>query len=463
MMTAVLDKAIAGGMLVAIIFTALAFGANEPWSIGTFQLIMTLLLVLWGLKCAAEREIDIAVPSVALPLAGLGVLGLVQVVALSLDREATSGTTLAVFSVLAASLIAANFFDTRLRLSLLVNVLVVFGMGLALFALAQYFTFDGRIYWVRPTPFSAFGPFPNRNHYAGYMEMLAPLPFALIAARAVRRQAWLFYGFAGVLMAVSVFVSLSRGGMVSVVAGIVFVAVMSGRVKPRRSRGMLRDAVIVPSTSQRVLQLTRRLAGAAAVAMAIVVGIFWIGAEGLVNRAAQSIDAVKNEGDSEQAFFSRREIWRDTLKIVRAYPISGIGLGAYKAVFPNVARHDGMYSVDYAHNDYLQILSDGGVVGGALALVFIILLGRSVWRALQASDPLEAGIALGGGAGLLSLLVHSAFDFNLQIPSNALLFVFLSAVVWRIAATVEQPTTAGIAVRPTAVLAGDPYRELIQE
>src|SRR5205085_1366742 len=180
--------------------------------------------LLWAAKWVAEKEIRLTMPATGWPLAGLCAYGLVQGAGLSLDREATRGATVAIFFLLAAFLLAANSFATRERLSLLVNLLVAYGMAMAVFALVQHLTFEGKIYWIRPTPFAAFGPFPNRNHYAGYMEMLAPLPFALIAARAVRRQSWMFYGFAGVLMAISVFVSLSRGGMMSVVAGIAFVA-----------------------------------------------------------------------------------------------------------------------------------------------------------------------------------------------------------------------------------------------
>jgi O-antigen ligase len=453
-MNAVLDRAIAGGLLVALIFTVLAFGANEAWSVGLFELLIALLLLLWAVKWVKEKEVKITLPVVIWPLAGLCALGLAQALGLSLDREATRGTTTAIFFMLAACVIAANFFATRERASLLVNVLVVFGMALAVFALVQYFTFEGKIYWVRPTTATAFGPFPNRNHYAGFIEMLAPLPFALIAARAVRRQSWLFYGFAGVLMALSVFVSLSRGGMMSVVAGIAFVAMLSNRVKPKRAVRQVRDAVLVPSRWQRALLLGKRLGGAAVIAITIVAGVFWIGAEGLINRAAESIDAIKSEADTPGELFSRQEIWKDTWKMVRAHPLTGIGLGAYKTIFPNYARHDGMYVVDYAHNDYLQTLSDGGIIAGALALWFIVLLGRAVWRATQAEDPLEAGLALGGGAGLFALLVHSAFDFNLQIPSNALLFVFLSAMVSRIAATVNERKTAAQVVRAARFEAG---------
>src|SRR3989440_893222 len=342
-MDAILDKAIAGGLLVALIFTALAFGANEAWSVGLFELLMTLLLLLWAIKWITGKAIKITIPVTAWPLAGLCAFGLVQGFTLSLDREATRGATLAIFFMLAAFLLATNFFATRQRLGMLVNLLVAYGLALAVFALVQYFTFEGKIYWVRPTPFAAFGPFPNRNHYAGYMEMRAPLPFALIAARAVRRQSWLFYGFAGVLMAISVFASLSRGGVMSVVAGIAFVAMLSSRVKPRRAGPRVRDARIVPSRFERALVIGKRLGGAAVIALTIAIGVFWIGAEGLINRAAESLDAMKSEVQTPGDFYSRRELWRDTWRLVCDDTVAGIGLGAYNTVFPNYAPHDGYY------------------------------------------------------------------------------------------------------------------------
>src|SRR3569832_297030 len=152
-MGAILDKAIAGGLLVALVFTALAFGANEAWSVGLFEVLITLLLLLWAAKWVADKEIQITVPMTAWPLAALCALGFVQGFGLSLDREATRGATTAIFFMLAAFLLAANFFATRERLGLLVNLLVAYGLSLAVFALVQYFTFEGKIYWVRPTPY----------------------------------------------------------------------------------------------------------------------------------------------------------------------------------------------------------------------------------------------------------------------------------------------------------------------
>ncbi len=456
-MSRALDKVIAVGLLAVVIFTALAFGSNEPWSVGLFQLMIAVLLLMWVVKSVADKRVKISVPALALPIFGLILLGLAQGIAytgsdgrirsLSMDVEATRGATLMLFFLLASFIIALNFFVTRERLGAMANVLIVYGLALSVFALMQYFTWDGRIYWTRPTQWSvAFGPFVNRNHYAGYMEMLAPLPLALVLARGVRKESWVFYGFAAAIMGLSIFVSLSRGGMVGLMAGMAFVIVMNARFKKRvdrartnaESRGEHRLSV------ERSSSRLKRTGAAVACAIAIAVGVFWIGAEGLVNRAAQSIDQMKSSTDEKAALYFRQEIWKDTLKLFRANPVLGVGLGAYETVFPIYARNDGLFVVNYVHNDYLQALSDGGVVGLGLALLFVVLLFRAIARSLKSSDPLLAGLALGCGAGVFSLLVHSMFDFNLQIPSNALLFLFLSAMISRIAASVDESKAEAI-------------------
>ncbi|MGH9803104.1 MAG: O-antigen ligase family protein, partial [Blastocatellia bacterium] len=112
----------------------------------------------------------------------------------------------------------------------------------------------------------------------------------------------------------------------------------------------------------------------------------------------------------------------------------GVGLGAYETAYPVYARDNGMQGVvAEAHNDYLQILADGGIVGGLLAAWLIVVLARSVFRGLASRDSLQAGLAIGAGAGLLGMLVHSVFDFNLHLPSHALVFLVLSTIVSRVA------------------------------
>ena len=115
----------------------------------------------------------------------------------------------------------------------------------------------------------------------------------------------------------------------------------------------------------------------------------------------------------------------------RAHPILGIGLGAFETVYPIYGRGDGTFVIQFAHNDYLQVLADGGIVGGAIALCFIIVIARAVMQVTRSADPFLRALGLGSAAGVFALLVHSLFDFNLQIPSNALLFLLLAAIVSR--------------------------------
>jgi O-antigen ligase len=463
-MSAFLDKAIAIGSMVVLIFSALAFGSREPWSIGLVELIITVLILLWAIRFAADRRVTISVPAMALPIAGLIALGLVQSVAttggdgrirsLSMDVESTRGAVAVLVFVLAFFLIAANFFATRERLNALANVLIIFGLAMSVFALIQRFTWDGHIYWVRPTPYNAFGPFVNRNHYAGYMEMLAPLPLALVLARGVHKESWVFYGFASAIMGLTIIVSLSRGGIISLMAGIAFVVIMSGRHERRHGQAT-RDGLTGgrPFAARRSSAMLKRVGAVALVAAVITLGVIWIGAEGIINRAAESVDQMKIT-DPELESISRTGIWRDCIKMIRDHPITGVGLGAYETAFPVYARHNGMFVSNYVHNDYIQALTDGGTVGGLLALAFIVLILRAMFRAMKSDDPLLAGLAIGCGAGVFSMFVHSLFDFNLQVPSNALLFLFLSAVISNIATTVMERGREGALNRAAGINVG---------
>lgn len=426
-----IDKAIVAGLLTAVVFTTLALGTVEAWSVAIFELIVIVLLLLCAAKAIVEKRIAIRIPPAAAPLGGLVLVGLAQSVAitgssgqtssLSMDVEATRGAVPVIFFLFVCFLIAANVFDKPERLRTLVNFLIIFGLALAVFALVQHFTWEGKMYWFRPTPSAGGGlggPFVNRNHFAGYMEMLIPIPAALALSRAVRGEARLFYGFAAAVMSVAEFASLSRGGMISLAAGLLFLAAV---IAWRR-----RDASHPERDSARGL----RPAFVIIVMLgAIAAGVIWIGADFDV------LKRVTSDPLTTGAVTDRRGVWGDALTMFGAHPILGVGLGAFETAYPIYSRADGSFVIEFAHNDYLQVLSDSGVVGGALALWFIIVVFSSFARALKSRGPLASGFALGGGAGIFAILVHSLFDFNLQIPSNALLFLVLSAVVSGIGAT----------------------------
>jgi len=434
-----LSKTISGGFLTALVFAALAHWAVEPWSVFVFEGIVIVLLLLWSVKVIADKRLTLNVPDTALPILALVAVGLVQSVAFAdssgrwLSLSKNVGSTRAAVTVLIflfiCFLVAFNFFATRERLAFLGHFLVLYGLAMALFGLIQHFTWNGRFYWLRPTEVtSAYGPFANHNHFAGYMALLIPIPIALIVTRAVRAELRVLYGFAAIMMGIAAVSSLSRGGIISIAAAMIFLALLSTRL-PKRQGDSARKRRIPGLTSQ------------AAVVMAIVVviaaGIFWIGADPVINRLTQGQPTGSNV-QKESFFSSRGWVWRDTLTMIRANPVLGVGMGAYETAFSIYTLSDGSLRVPQAHNDFLQVVADCGIVGGLIALWFIVSLFRLIGGGTRSRDPLFAGLALGCGTGIFAILVHSVFDFNLQLPSNALLFLLLTAVATHVGTVVRR-------------------------
>ena len=455
----ILGRAIAVGFLLAVVFTALAHGAVEPWSVFVFESIVLALVVIWAIKVIVDKRLAITIPKAALPIAALALVGLAQSVAfedgagrwtsLSKNVEATRGAVTVLIFLLIAFIIAANLFSTRERLVALANFLVVYGLAMALFALVQHFTWNGKFYWLRPNTvsISPFGPFVNHNHFSGYMEMLIAVPIALIVTRAVGREMRLMCGFAAVMMGIASVMSLSRGGMISLAAEMIFVVFVSFSLarKRRQSAGRSGARALFPSAASQAL-------AAAFIAAIIIAGVFWIGADAVITRVTKGQDVSAN-AEKESFHSSRGWVWRDTLAMISANPLLGVGLGAYGTAFPIYSKSDGSLRVPQAHNDYLQVLADCGVVGGAIALWFLVVLFRTFAAGAGSADPLLRALALASGAGTFAILVHSVFDFNLQLPSNALLFLLLTAVASAVAAL--RGNENSLALRATALRKGE--------
>jgi O-antigen ligase len=441
-MSRLLDQIIAWGLLVTAVFMALAHGAVEPWSVALGAAAVIVLFELWAIKMVADRKVRLRVPNAFWPLVALILLGFAQSISwaggdgrrasFSLDVDATRMTVAWLVLLAVAFLIAANFWTGQRRLRQFGWALTIYGTVLAIFALLQKFTWTGGFYWLRPmgTPTSVFGPFINHNLYAGYLELLIPIPIGMLLGGVVRGAGRLFCLFAAVMMSLSVIFSLSRGGMISVAASLVFVGVMGARLALERRReyeGEWDDDL--DEKPRRFVWLPQ--AGAVgAIFAAILIGLLWLGPDTIASRITQTELISANTDIQAQTFYaSRGWIWRDSWAIFKDRPLSGVGLGAYETAFPKYTQTDGTIIVRHAHNDYLQILADGGIVGGVIALWFIFVVFRAMVRGLRARDPWAASLALGAGTSIFALLVHSVFDFNLQIPGTALMFLVLAGLV----------------------------------
>jgi putative inorganic carbon (hco3(-)) transporter len=264
----------------------------------------------------------------------------------------------------------------------------------------------------------ATGSYANRNHFAGLLEMC--LPFAVMGAVKIlndgrafsRRQTPLrpALGASGLLlcaaaMFLAVLVSLSRMGFIATLAGL---AVM-GSLALARERGG-----------------ARRWLPAVAMILAALAAFVLLPSDQLVAR-------FSDISGGEQVFADARTLnWGDTLRLIRAYPLFGCGLGAFQSALLPYKTVAPLFTVDYAHNDYLQLLAELGIVG-FVPLIFLVavIYARAVRHAMRLRRGPEAYLALAAAGGLTAIALHSLADFNLYIPANAMAAVWLGALADR--------------------------------
>src|SRR5262249_36739281 len=146
----------------------------------------------------------------------------------------------------------------------------------------------------------------NHNHFAGYIEMIVPLPIALALTQRISTERRIFYCFAAAIMGIAALASLSRGGVFSMACGLAFVLLLTVKLKKeQRATNQASRGGKAPSRAAAVFSTLLPVALLTAV---IAIGVFWIGTDPLVHRASQS------QSSEEQSFSATRGwIWRDTL------------------------------------------------------------------------------------------------------------------------------------------------------
>jgi O-antigen ligase len=426
-------------LCVAVVTTTLAFGTVHTWALGAFQFTAGLLVVLWMIDAWRTQRLRLSRSLLQLPLVGFIVLGLVQLLpfgsggtegitagalsveparAFSFDPYATRLVIIQTAALLVYFASALAFIDTPRRLRLVVRVVVVFGFVLALFGLMQYFLNPYVIYWVKePKQAQPFGPYINRHHFAGYMELALAMPLGLIFAGAVERDRLPLYAFFSLIMAAALVMTNSRGGMISLAAEVLFLVVIAAAVGRRRGSEE-------PGTTDlraRVRAMAKRIAFGFALLATLFLFALYSGGEEAISRLVGTVNAA-------DPTTGRAHFWKGTLEIIKDHPVLGTGLGSFSAVYPRYDTANGAYRLEQAHNDYLQILSDGGVIGALLGLVFVVVLLRKGFARLESQDKFRRGVALGALTGCVGVLVHSFFDFTLHTTANGLLFLLLAAL-----------------------------------
>ena len=401
----------------AVLFMQAAAGASRPsvpaWplvaigALGVFQLVPLPESVLRVVAPGSARVWHSADPAVAAVL-GPGP----HPVSLSPDATAI-GLGLWVGLVALAYLAAPAVSSSRG--AVIAAAAVAFsGAALSVYAIVTRAAFGPLLYGQFPVPtVMPFGPFVSKNHFAGYVAMAAALTLGLtfdfidreksgsssLSWIDSRRAYRILLGFgAVVVMVAAVLVSLSRGGAVSLGAGVVTLLAL----RSRKAASPLR--LIVPLV---------------ALAMAVVAVL-----PADVHRRLSTLA----EASRDDVVSFRVDTWRASMRLVAGSPIVGSGIGAYVDALPPYKRTGGGFRIEHAENDYLEWLGETGVVGGVLGAAALVGLWRSARRRLADGVGTHRAIAMGALGAVTALLVHSAVDFNTRLPSNAALFLLALAM-----------------------------------
>ena len=393
------------GVCTILVFAILSFGAVEPWSISILEVGSAMLFLAWAGRQFLSGEIKIRWSELYSPAA---LFGLAVILQLSFNLTAYRYATLiATFEYVTYGVVLFLTVQSLVNAQCckaVVWIFVLFGFALATFAVMQNLTSTGKIYWIRvpQTGGSVFGPYVNRDHYAGLMEMLCPMPILLSLGALLRGTKRILVGFAGVVMAGSILLSQSRAGAVSFLVEMALLMLLLG--SQRRTRA----------------------AAIGAVCLIVIAFAAWFGSGEIWHRFSNLQD------------WMRLAIFKDGLRMFWRRPILGWGLGTFTTVYPQFRSFYTTLFVNAAHNDYIQALVETGIVGFAAILWFLITLYREGLCNLTSwSRSWSRTLGLASLIGCTGILVHSAVDFNLQIPANACVFYFLAAVTTSTACLIE--------------------------
>ncbi len=222
-------SSIRAGVCVLAAFAVLAHGAVEPWSEAVLEIGAAVLLLIWSWKALTDSEVTMVWNPLMWPLLGFGVVAAVQLAAgISLVPFLTRIELLKYSALLALFFLFVQSYRTRTQWRTFVWFLLSLGFAVSLFAILQHFTFNGKLYWVRELQYGGipFGPYVNRNHFAGLMELLIPPGLAIQILGAERRDQLPLVTLFTLLPIGALFLSASRGGIMSFLAEIVFLVIL---------------------------------------------------------------------------------------------------------------------------------------------------------------------------------------------------------------------------------------------
>ncbi|MDZ4255630.1 MAG: O-antigen ligase family protein [Sulfuritalea sp.] len=471
------------GLLGLVAWAPLPLGSNRAWAwailvvgscllaigwlvgylLGRYAITDAFRRARWALAGGALWTLYIGLQFVALPAewiqtlsphayeahaAAAGVVGhpIAATLTLSVDPHATRDfwfKTLAYGCMFCLTLLVV---DSRQRLELLLKTLIISGTLQALYG--SIMVLSGLEYGFFIKKFSylgyATGTFVNRNHLAGYLNLCLAVGIGLMISKLggeaihtwrqrIRSIARLLLGDKTrlriylIVMVIALVLTRSRMGNTAFFASTLIVG----------SLGLLlmRNA---PRSTMLFL--------ASLIALDILIVGTWFGVDQVAKRIQQT--QVTANADNLLPTEDRDEVGQQALNYAKDYLLTGSGGGTFYVTFPAYSNRGIVGFFDHAHNDYMQLLTETGVIGLALCVFIVTLAAVQALLALRRrNDSLMRGTAFGVALAICWLAIHSTVDFNMQIPANALTMTVILALAWVAASIPGQGRSGSSGIR----------------
>jgi O-antigen ligase len=387
-----------------LIFTPLARGSVHGWAVNLVHMITLIAVTAFLLEKNHTWNWKWIKTPLDKPIAALMLLVLLST-NLSMHLPASIRAVILLGNYLALYYLVVHTLDTRDRLRRLARLIVGLGLFLSVFGLFKRFGVNPFPWWdyneLKYTPDFLASTYGNHNHLAGYLEMAILMVLALFL-NDYKKGYFFLMVYVTLLMVLALILSLSRGGWISFLMGLMFMAA-----------ALLWDRRF---TNKKVL-----LAGTG---LCMISAMIVLVSTPVVERVRTVI-----EKDQAASLQDRLMAWAGTVNMVKDSPMLGTGPGTYAVIFPQYQPPGLATQFDMAHNDYLQVMAETGVFLIPVIVWMIVVLFRKGFKKLKNPSRLVRATTLGAMSGIVAILFHSIGDFNLHIPANALLFTVLAAIV----------------------------------
>ena len=417
------ERGILGLVLAILIFTPLAFGACPQIPVGSsFDLILVnpfavvlaivpVILAFWGARLWINPRPRLLWPPVCWAVVAFAIYAIVRYLTADIEYVARM-EMIQVLIYAFLFLVIVNNLHRQESARMIALTLVFLAMAISFYALYQFAMKSDRVWClIKPYPHRGTGTFISPNDLGGYLEMILPLGLAYVLTSRMKPLAKVFIGYASLVILGGIVVTVSRGSWLATGAALaVFFLVL-------------------------LFHRSYRVPALALLIVTVGVGAYFATHDIFLRTRFHELQSSEGRLNGDGRF----GIWRAALQLWHENIWWGIGPGHFDYRFGKYRPELVQASPDRVHNDYLNTLTDWGVAGVALVAAAWVLLyvgAFKTWRFVRGS-PNSLGeqrsnklaLVLGASTGLFAILIHSAADFNMHIPANAILAVTLMALL----------------------------------